>query len=91
MTASAYMADCNTFYFTDVNGSTLPTRQLHWTSAKNGTFAALNVPAPGLATLTFRLRSFGRRRRRRRLGGFRTSWEELEHRQAVGRIAHACR
>ncbi|MSP63967.1 MAG: hypothetical protein EXR72_27225 [Myxococcales bacterium] len=46
-----YKADEFTFYFVEVSGSTLPTRTQKWTAA-NGTFAALNVPAPGTATVT---------------------------------------
>jgi hypothetical protein len=51
MTSVMYDGVCNTFYFADVGGSTLPTRTIHYSSEANGTFAALNVP-PGLATLT---------------------------------------
>lgn len=51
MTTAAYDSDALTFYFVKVGGSTLPTRQQHWTSPDNGSFAALNVP-PGLATVT---------------------------------------
>ncbi len=47
MTTMTYDSDANTFYFTDQD---LPTRVLHWTNPKNGTFVSLNVP-PGLATV----------------------------------------
>ncbi len=49
--AGAFEAAANTFYFEDVSvGSTVPVRNLKWTSG-NGVFATLNVP-PGDATLT---------------------------------------
>ena len=50
-TAGAFDADALTFYFSKVGGSTLPTRTQKYTSGANGTFATLNIPAPGTGSV----------------------------------------